>query len=108
MRHVLFVCSQNHCRSVTAELVFRNYHPEIWVRSCGIDSSATVPFSTALGMWADLIICFEQMHVKAVKDEIGDLHDDDNIVCLGIPDSYNAMDPELVAMLKARVPEFLR
>jgi predicted protein tyrosine phosphatase len=29
------------------------------------------------------------------------------LICLGIPDDYEFMDPELVRILEARVPRFL-
>lgn len=106
-KNVLFVCSQNVCRSVTGELVFRNYHPDLWVRSCGTDTSAVVPINRQLVRWADLAVCFEQEHARAValwswRNEV-----EPKVVTLELKDEYNPMDPELVAILKARMPQFL-
>lgn len=109
MKHVLFVCSQNVCRSVTGELVFRNYHPDLWVRSCGTESSATIPINPALLRWADLVVCFESEHKAVVALCIfhHEIEDPPKVIVLGLKDEYSPNDPELVAILKARMPAFL-
>jgi predicted protein tyrosine phosphatase len=83
--------------------VFRAYHPDLWVRSCGSDSSATIPVNKWLLEWADLVVCFEKEHVDAVNE----FDHDKEIVCLGIKDNYCPNDPELVVILKARMPQFI-
>lgn len=111
MKNVLFVCSQNICRSPTAEILFRAYHEKIWVRSCGTETSATIPMNRHLLLWADMIICMETVHSEAVMKFFSEyIQDHDGfppIITLGIKDIYILMDPELSMILKARVPEFL-
>lgn len=111
MKNALFVCAQNICRSPTAEILFRSYHQDIWVRSCGIEPSATVPMNKQLLLWADMIICMEAAHSTAIlkffSEYIQDHDGTPPIITLGIRDIYMPMDQELQTLLKARVPAFL-
>lgn len=111
MKNVLFVCSANICRSVAAELMFRAFHPDIWVRSCGTEPSAIVPMNKHLLLWSDMIICMEDEHAKAVLSYFSEyIQEHDGvppIMTLGIRDIYMPNDPELVMLLRARVPQFL-
>lgn len=76
----------------------------MWVRSAGLDELATVHLGPGLAMWADLIFCFEHGQARKIRKLVGDLVP---IFNLGIPDRYDAGDPELIAMLRARVPPLL-
>jgi len=111
MKNVLFVCSQNICRSPTAELLFRSFHTDIWARSCGTEPSATVPMNKQLLLWADMIICMEDEHAKDVLKYFSEyIQEHDGvppIMVLGIKDIYMPNDPELVMLLKAQVPALL-
>lgn len=49
---VLFVCDKNRLRSPTAERVFGD-HPQLEVKSAGVDKDATVVVSRELLEWAD-------------------------------------------------------
>lgn len=103
MLNVLFVCSQNVCRSVTGELYFRAYHPQVWVRSCGSDRSATVPINKWLCVWANVIFCFEMEHKIAT---MGYDHDAE-VILLNVPNNYVPNDPDLIRILDARVKPIL-
>lgn len=58
---VLFVCSRNRLRSLTAEAIFdgRNGHE---VRSVGTDAGARVRVTEGHLGWADLVFVMEQRH----------------------------------------------
>lgn len=104
--HVLFVCTQNRLRSPTAEQVFANW-PGVQTASAGIGNDADVPVGNELLQWADLVIVMEQVHRKKLSTRFRSVLGDKRIVCLGIPDDYAFMAPELVALLRAKVPQFL-
>lgn len=104
---LLFVCSQNRLRSPTAERVFARW-PNVEARSAGTDADASVPLSPELIAWADAIIVMEKSH----KNRLGKKFRADiagkRVVVLGIPDEYDFMQPELVQLLEARVPQVVR
>ncbi|KIU49390.1 MULTISPECIES: low molecular weight protein tyrosine phosphatase family protein [Pseudomonas] len=104
--HVLFVCTQNRLRSPTAEQVFADW-PGVETASAGVGNDADVPVGNELLAWADLVIVMEQAHRKKLSARFRSVLGDKRIVCLGIPDDYGFMAPELVELLKARVPQFL-
>ena len=105
-RHVLFICSQNRLRSPTAEQVFADW-PGIETSSAGLNQGADNPVTPELLEWADLIFVMERAHrtkLSAIfKPYLGNKH----VICLEIPDNYEFMDPELVRLLKTKVPGHL-
>src|SRR5262245_12515850 len=106
MANVLFICDANRLRSPTAEAVFSN-RAGIHVRSAGVGKGATVPVSLELLEWADLIFVMEKRHRNIIHSRFKDLYQSKRIICLYIPDEYEFMDPELVALLEAKVPPYL-
>ena len=106
MKNVLFVCSQNRLRSPTAEQVFAE-REGIEVLSAGLDASCGNPVTTELVEWADIIFVMEQAHRNKLSKRFRTSLKSARVICLGIPDDYKFMDPELVRILEARVPRFL-
>jgi predicted protein tyrosine phosphatase len=103
---VLFVCSQNRLRSRTAEDVFRD-RAGLWVRSAGTLPDARVRINEELVAWADRIFGMEREHVEAVRTRFPAASAGKLIVALEIPDDYDYMAPDLVALLEARVAPHL-
>lgn len=99
-KHLLFVCTENHCRSPSAEYLFKDI-PGLLCRSAGISKNATVPINYALMSWADLIICFEDQHEQALRESMGVLVP---IVNVNIPDEYGYLDAELMQLLRIQIP----
>ena len=104
---VLFICSQNKLRSPTAEQVFADY-PGIECTSAGTNSDAENPLSVELVEWADVLFVMEKQHQKKVSSKYQRYLRGKRVVCLGIPDAYEFMQPELVELLEARVTRHLR
>jgi predicted protein tyrosine phosphatase len=104
--HVLFVCSQNKLRSPTAEQVFADY-PGIECTSGGTNNDAENPLSAELVEWADVIFVMEKQHQKKVASKYQRYLRGKRVVCLGIPDVYEFMQPELVDLLDVRVTPHL-
>ncbi len=107
MVKLLFVCSRNRWRSPTAEAV-ANRIDGCHARSAGTEPSARVRVSEKLIGWADWIFCMEKRHVGRLRERFAPpLLDGKRLVCLDIPDDYEFMDPELVALLEAAWSEYL-
>jgi len=107
MKRVLFICSQNRLRSPTAEQLFASYQ-DIEVASAGLNHDAGNPVTPELLQWADLIFVMEKTHRTKLQNKFRMSLKDKRIICLNIPDKFDYMDPALVKLLEAKVPQFLR
>lgn len=105
--NVLFVCSRNRRRSPTAEELFRNW-PGVETASAGLADDAECPLDPEMVQWADLILVMEPIHLARLKRRFTVFLKGRRAISLGIPDNFEAHDPELVAILKAKVPSLLR
>lgn len=103
---LLFVCSRNRLRSPTAEAVFSDYE-DVEVLSAGTSPDAETPVSADLVEWADIVFAMEEVHRKRLMSNFGALLLTKRIVVLGIRDKYQYMDPELIEILKSKVPAYL-
>ena len=106
MKKILFVCSQNKLRSPTAEAVFSNA-PNLVVRSAGLNNDAEVPLGVEDIEWAEIIFVMEQAQKRKLQKRFKASLKNQKLVILGIPDDYEYMQPELIALLKKKVPQFL-
>ncbi|AGB43326.1 low molecular weight protein tyrosine phosphatase family protein [Mesorhizobium sp. CO1-1-7] len=106
MKNVLFVCSQNRLRSPTAEQVFSTRR-DIEVASAGTNHDADTPLTHELVGWADIIFVMEKTHRTKLRKQFKASLKAAKVICLDIPDDYEFMDPELIALLKARVSRYL-
>lgn len=107
MRKVLFICSQNRLRSPTAEQVFADL-PGVETASAGLNNDAENPLTPELLTRADLVFVMERAHRDKLSSRFRAHLGRQRIVCLDIPDEYDYMDPELIALLRAKVPRYLR
>ena len=104
---LLFVCSRNGWRSPTAEAIFHG-RGGCEARSAGTEPSARVRVTEKMIAWADWIFCMEKRHVERLRQRFDPaLFEGRRLVRLDIPDDYERMDPELVALLEAAVGEHL-
>lgn len=106
MKKLLFLCSQNKRRSLTAEKIFNKYQ-NCKASSAGTESNARVKVTAGMIGWADIIFCMEKKHVRRIKEKYADEIRDKKIVCLNIPDEYENMDEELQEILVSSVEEYL-
>lgn len=105
--HLLFICSQNRLRSPTAEQVFSD-RPGRETASAGTNRGADNPLSAELVEWADVIFVMEKQHQRKLTQGFGAHLRGKRVVCLGIPDDYEFMQPELVGLLEGKVGKYLR
>ena len=106
MNRVLFICTQNKLRSPTAENIFADYSG-IETDSAGLGNDANVPLSPEQIEWATMIFVMEQSHRKKLSQKFRSYLNGKQIICLGIPDEYEFMQPELIEILKKKVTPFL-
>ena len=104
---MLFLCSRNRLRSPTAEQVFASW-PGIEVESAGLSRDAVTPLSSELVEWAELIFVMETAHRTKLSKEFRTQLTHQRVICLGIPDRFAFMQPELVELLVAKVGRYLR
>jgi predicted protein tyrosine phosphatase len=105
-RKVLFICSQNRLRSPTAEQVFADW-PGVETSSAGLNHDAENPVTPELLQWADIVFVMERAHRLKLAAKFKPYLGKARVICLDIPDEYEFMDPDLIRLLKARVPRYL-
>jgi len=103
---LLFVCSQNKRRSLTAEKIFDGYNGHE-ARSAGTESNARIKVTSGLLGWADIIFCMEKKHLRRIKERYSDMVINKKVICLYISDDYDFMDRELVEMLRSCVYNYI-
>lgn len=99
-RNLLFVCSRNQIRSVTAERLCSRL-PGYQTRSAGTASSARIRVNAGHIRWADVILTMEPRHTQQLRERFPAELRGKSIVCLDIPDVYDFMDPDLVEAIRS-------
>jgi predicted protein tyrosine phosphatase len=99
---ILFVCSQNRFRSLTAERVFEGV-PGLEVRSAGTQPDARIVVTEGHLGWADIIFLMEKSHLNRLRRKFPEALRGKRAITLHIPDDYTFMQPELVMELRERV-----
>lgn len=101
---ILFVCSRNRRRSLTAETLFKGV--VTWeVRSAGTQGGARIKVTAGHLGWADVVIVMEKRHKERLRQRYPEALDGKHCVCLFIADEYDFMDSELVEVLRAKMQE---
>ena len=101
---ILFVCSRNRRRSLTAETVFKDV-PSWEVRSAGTEEGARIKVTPGHLGWADVIVVMEKRHKERLRQKYPELLAERPCVCLFIADDYEFMEKALVAELKTKAQE---
>ena len=99
---VLFVCSRNRLRSLTAETIFDGVAGH-QVRSVGTEEGARIRVTAGHIGWADVIFVMEKRHLSRIRQRFRDEVAGKRVVCLHIPDDYAYMDEELIDRLRGGV-----
>ncbi|MGC4039874.1 MAG: protein tyrosine phosphatase [Flavobacterium sp.] len=106
MKNILFICSRNKWRSLTAETIYKN-KAGINVRSAGTEDSARIKVNAKHLSWADVIFVMERHHKeKLIQNYPGETRHS-TILILEIPDIYRYMDKELIEEIQISVDAFL-
>jgi predicted protein tyrosine phosphatase len=102
MKKLLFICSRNRLRSPTAEAVFTAYEG-LEVESAGLAPDAETPLNSEVIQWADIIFVMERSHRSKLSKRFQPWLKGKRVICLDIPDQYEYMNPDLVALLEEKV-----
>jgi predicted protein tyrosine phosphatase len=97
---ILFVCTQNACRSPTAEWLYAE-NPEHQVASAGVAPDAEIPLDRDMLLWADRTFVFKMRQRSRIRRFAPDLYGRLTIECLFIPDELTYKDEALIGMLSA-------
>ncbi len=106
MKNLLFICSRNRWRSLTAESIYKN-NSKFKVKSAGTEKSARIKVNAKHIVWADLIFVMEKHHKEKLIQDFPKETKDVEIIVLEIPDIYKFMDKELIEEIKVSVSSFI-
>ena len=101
---LLFVCSRNLRRSLTAEKIFAGivgFH----VRSAGTAESARIKVTEGLLGWADVVVVMEKRHKELLRQKFPESLEGRKFICLFIADDFEFMDEALVNALREKMRE---
>lgn len=103
---LLFVCSRNKFRSLTAEKLLEN-SPHYQVRSVGTQPDARIVVTEGHVGWADIIFCMEKSHALRLRQKFPEALHGKRLICLHIPDEYKFMHPDLIDELHAKLAPYI-
>ena len=103
-KKLLFVCSRNRKRSLTAERMFASV--AAWdVRSVGTEEGARVKVTEGHLGWADVIVVMEKRHKERLAQKFPETFAGRRCVCFFIRDDFEFMEPALRALLQEKMRE---
>lgn len=103
---LLFICSRNRRRSLTAEKMLEGL-PGYEARSVGTQPEARIVVTAGHLGWADLIFVMEKSHANRLWRKFPEALAGKRIVALHIPDDYAFIQPELFDELRAKLAPFI-
>jgi predicted protein tyrosine phosphatase len=103
---LLFVCSRNRLRSLTAEKLFAG-SPHYQVRPVGTQPDARIVVTEGHLGWADAIFCMEKSHLNRLRRKFPEALQGKRVVCLHIRDDYELMQPDLLDELRAKLGDYV-
>jgi predicted protein tyrosine phosphatase len=104
---LLFICSRNKLRSLTAEKLFEGV-PGYQVRSAGTQPDARIVVTEGHLGWADIIFVMEKSHLNRLRRKYPEALDGKRVIALHIPDEYVFMQRELVEELRAKLERYVQ
>ena len=105
-KKLLFVCSQNKLRSLTAEKLFEGFSA-YQVRSVGTQPDARIVITEGHIGWADLIFVMERSHLNRIRRKFPEALLGKRVITLHIPDEYDFMQPELLDELRGKLGPYI-
>jgi len=101
---ILFICSRNRRRSLTAETIFQE-DPRWQARSAGTEAGARIKVTAGMLGWADVVVVMEKRHKERLRQKHPEAMAEKPCVCLFIADDFEYMAPDLVELLRERMQE---
>lgn len=99
---LLFICSQNRRRSLTAERLFDGIDGH-QARSAGTQEGARIRVTPGHIGWADIVFVMEKRHQERLRAKYRQELFSKRFICLHIADVYDYMDEALIQHLKQTV-----
>ena len=99
---ILFICSRNRRRSLTAETIFKT-EPAWEVRSAGTEDAARIKITAGQLGWADVVVVMEKRHKERLRQKFPEEFAAKPCVCFFISDDYEFMDAALIELLRERL-----
>ena len=106
IKKLLFVCSRNKRRSLTAEKLLEGF-PLYQVKSVGTQPEARIAITAGHIGWADVIFVMEKSHLNRMRQKFTEALEGKQVVTLLIPDDYVFMQPELLDELRAKLAPYV-
>jgi predicted protein tyrosine phosphatase len=103
---LLFVCSRNKRRSLTAEKWLDGFDG-LEVRSAGTQPGARVALTAGFIGWADIVFWMEKSHLNRARERFAPEIDKAENVVLHIPDDFEFMQTELIEELRAKLEDWI-
>jgi predicted protein tyrosine phosphatase len=103
---VLFVCTQNKVRSLTAEHLYR-VRPDLEVKSAGTANFAKNQLTREVMEWADIVFIFDESQQEIIHQRFGPDALGKPVVLLGLPDVFTYKSDALVVKLVAKLDPYL-
>ncbi len=103
---LLFVCSRNRIRSLTAERIFSDV-PGVKVRSAGTQPDARIIVTEGHLGWADIVFLMEKSHLNRLRLKYPEALRSKRVIVLHIPDDYEIMEEDLIHELQSKVSQHL-
>ena len=104
---ILFVCSRNRSRSLTAEEIFKKT-PGLEARSAGTQPGARIVVTDRLLGWADVVVAMEKSHLARLHLKYPEAMRQKPAFALHLPDDFHFMQAELIGELHARMDPVLQ
>ncbi len=102
MTRALFICGKARMRSPTAADICAN-RTGVETDFAGLSNDADEKLSSEHIEWADVIYVMEQRQKKRLISLFGSMLKTKRVVCLNVPDRFDYMQPELVALLREKL-----
>ena len=99
---ILFICSQNRWRSLTAEKMYDGFQGYM-VRSAGTEQNARICVNEGHIGWADVIFTMEKRHNERLRSKFPGALRGKKLICLHIADDYKFLNSNLQEVLKERL-----
>ncbi|WP_201769748.1 low molecular weight protein tyrosine phosphatase family protein [Paenibacillus pini] len=91
---LLFICSRNKWRSLTAEKIFEQYN--IYdVRSAGTEENARIKVTAGHIGWSDIIFVMEKKHTRRIKEKFAQEVSGKRLICLDIRTDFPSWEVNL-------------
>ena len=103
---LLFVCSRNRRRSLTAEKMLEGLRGYV-ARSAGTQPEARIVVTEGHIGWADIVFVMEKSHLHRLRLKFPAALAGKRVVALHIRDDYEFMHPDLLDELCAKLAPFI-